>query len=234
MHALVIMMLSLRVGSFNGTVDHSARDGDTWTLRVSTTSRTPTELVIPLTIRGGTVTSMSLTIAGETLASESLPVIEAREAFREIVDTWEQDPALLEYVPSPTNDRYRLRVFPVVRGVPAIIRIKFGPTSAVTPEQSLIARYTHWEDVQPQVVFEETTDSLGTRFHKRVAAVPDVDSGVLTGATRPKRAVDRALVQIVADQDELGPPRRVAPRADIAQLGTNTRTLDKSSAVLAR
>src|SRR5512146_1456415 len=54
------------------------------------------------------------------------------------------------------------------------------------------------------------------------------------GAAGPQRPVDRGLVELVADQHQLGAPRAPAPVAVVPQLGADPGTFDEAAARLAR
>jgi hypothetical protein len=238
---LLALLVPLTVGGVSGgslerLETAETYEGTVYTLVVSTTSRTPREVRLPLALPDGVaITRMTMMLDGEDepLVSEALAITEAREAFDEIV-RWSRDPALLEHVVTVRgNEHSVLRVFPLVKGQNATITIVAGESDNLTPETSLVARFGA---KRPILASAKDPRSLGKGFHGRTQAVPDVPNSraLLTGAARPQRAVNRAFVEIVADQDELRPPRRVVPRVAVRERRPDPRALDEASTILSR
>ena len=227
-------------GGAIGRVKTAAMERDRlWTIEVISASKDLTEVVIEISVPHElAITNLTMTSKwdSEPLVGEEMFAGEAREHYEKIVER-SHDPALLEHVASTaTHETLRLRVFPIAKDQPATITLfgARGGTSLVTQQQSLIARTYAWKPTLAHVTNER---SLGASFHERQQTLPP-PSRLLAGgsarAARPQRAVNRSLVQIVADQDKLRAPRRVAPRIAVAEGGADAGALDEPSPLVPR
>lgn len=133
------------------------------TFRLTTRDRDVREGTVKLALSHGTaITGFRYSIGGEAAIEASrVDASDAFQSYRDVVDNWGEDPALLRWT-SDTGDGldvYEISVFPITRGMPALVTIDVevppapalvfdpGPLRLTRIATKLDGKASRWRDV---------------------------------------------------------------------------------------